>query len=231
MDVAGHRILLFGDSLSAGAATPGTRALDWLTRAGAAATRVDARVGRSAHNFYAREDHAALLRADVAWRPTIVVVWLGTNDIGLNLEVDEARLAAIRDTFAGARVVALTPPLFPAVPRLRDGRDDVVAMIRRTFPEVIDVGPLTPVQGRSSDGIHFTAAGAELLSVQIARALLALEDPPQPGRWRAPVCIGALTVAGALAWLVARRELLRQRATSSPRSRSSSPARPSPSPA
>lgn len=205
-DAANQRILLFGDSLSHGARSPGGYMLRALRAAGAVATRVDARVGRSAHSFFQREDHGQLLAADVAWRPTIAIVWLGTNDIGLNLDADAAALTRIRDALGadGARVVAITPPTFPSVPRLRDGRAAVEAMIRAVFgTEVVDAGPVTPTKGRAADGVHFTSAGARVLGDALAAALA----PPRAASVAGPLSLVALglTLGGGAIWVLLRR--------------------------
>lgn len=204
-DATNQRILLFGDSLSSGERSPGGYMLRALRAAGAAATRVDARVGRSAHNFFRREDHARLLAADVAWRPTIAIVWLGTNDIGLDLDTDAAALARIRDVLGaeGARVVAVTPPAFPTVPRLRDGRAAVEAMIRAVFTEVADAGPVTPTKGRTADGVHFTSAGARVLGSALAQVLA----PSRAASVAGPLSIAALglLLGGGAIWTLLHR--------------------------
>lgn len=105
MNVAGERILIFGDSLSHSGPDAGPTIID--VRAGdrsgtapalssapgavmaahlledlqAQAVRIDARVGRSARSFFINEDASNLIANDVAFRPTKIVIMLATNDI------------------------------------------------------------------------------------------------------------------------------------------------------
>lgn len=204
-DVRGKRLLLFGDSLSASPAAPGQV---MASRLGAAAVRVDARVGRSANNFYAREDHEALIAADLAWRPDVVIVWLGTNDIGLSMSVDGARMAQIQRELGagGAEVWALGPPAFPKTgegSRLEAGAPAVVAMMASVFRgRFIDIrgasAPMAPAgqNGRAADGIHFTAAGGEALGARLAQIVHMIPEISPPG---ALVAVGLALVAVAYA--------------------------------
>lgn len=237
MDVKGQRILIFGDSLTArnGApaqvdvteplprtsSSPGDLLASWLLAAGAAAVRLDARVGRSAWNFWQREDTKALLAGDLAWRPTLVIVWLGTNDIGLNLTKDRQALERIRDAFTavGAKVIGIGPPAF-AIAHLAEGTPAVLEMHRRVFgPAVIDARPLSQdlLTGgaRTGDGVHFTAAGASALAPRLAQAVLALTDVPlrpskiwKPLGWGFGITLGLGAVVGGLVWVSRRRTQL-----------------------
>lgn len=237
MDVKGQRILIFGDSLTARnsapaqvdvteplprtSSSPGDLLASWLLAAGAAAVRLDARVGRSAWNFWQREDAKALLAGDLAWRPTLVIVWLGTNDIGLNLTKDRQALEQIRDAFTavGAKVIGVGPPAF-AIARLTEGTPAVLEMHRRVFgPAVIDARPLSQdlLTGgaRTGDGVHFTAAGASALAPRLAQAVLALTDVPlrpskiwKPLGWGFGITLGLGAVVGGLVWVSRRRTQL-----------------------
>jgi len=197
-DVRGKKIAIVGDSLSSGQFSPGAVMASNLK--GAAAVKINARVGRSANNFYGREDHAAQLADLRAWEPDIVIVVLGTNDIGLNMKVDGQKMAALRDGLAagGADVWAFGPPSFPAG-REREGAPAVKAMMSKVFTgRFIDLQPLTAdlttSAHRTSDGIHFTAAGGRATGERMAEAFIAKKDLSGVG-------IALALVAGLAAYL------------------------------
>lgn len=172
----GQRIVIFGDSLSEGAASPGGSFGESLRQAGAEVL-INARRGRSAWNFYKLEDAAAQFAEIRAFEPTLAVVVLGTNDIGLSLSSDLQRMLQIRDALraAGADVWAFGPPSFPSAQRAA-GADGVFSMMRAAFADrLIDLRPLTvdqtsPSSGRASDGVHFTAAGGRVAGERMAQA-------------------------------------------------------------
>ncbi len=151
---------------------PGALLAQNLLAAGASAARTDARVGRSAYNFWNREHAADLIAADRAWRPDLVIVSLGTNDIGLNLTADHNAMQKIKDAFAPVEVFAIGPPSFP------DGRDTqpVVDMMKLVFgaDHFIDARIVTPVGAgvRTGDGVHFTTAGAKVYAEGLTRSVL-----------------------------------------------------------
>jgi lysophospholipase L1-like esterase len=188
----GQRVLIFGDSLShrgsreapvqvevregssRTSSVPGDLLASYLLEAGASAARLDAKVSRSAYNFFRIENANTLLAADQAWKPTLAIIFLGTNDLGLNMDIDAQSMAKIRDAFraVGADVWAIGPPMF-AAEKYSSKAPEVVAMMKRVFGEnrFIDARPLTTdltVIGRSSDGVHFTSLGAKTLASRLA---------------------------------------------------------------
>ena len=204
--VDGERILIVGDSLShpgsdtgptiidldgdpgsasssAPGAVLGARLLAGTDTSGqrANAVRLNARVGRSARSFLFREDAASLIARDKAWKPTKVIVMLGTNDIDRGvgataLGQTKDALAQIRDMYRamGAEVVAIGPPAFRNAKYTR-GAPAMLAALRDVFgaDRVLDAQPLTSGAARSDDGVHFTQAGAALAGKQLAQALTA----------------------------------------------------------
>ena len=192
----GARVLIFGDSMShAGedadpaiatvtqgsnrAAMPGDLLASLLLEGGASAAQIDAKIGRSAYNFWRIEPTSTLLAQDLAFQPTIAIVFLGTNDLGLDMGVDATSMAAIRDQLAqsGAEIWAIGPPSF-ADATMQSQTDAVVAMMKQVFgsSRFIDFRPLTSdilttAQGRASDGVHFGAStGAPIVAKRLATA-------------------------------------------------------------
>lgn len=213
MNVRGERIIVFGDSTSHHGADnapeiwdvdtgsgrvsgqPGDLLASMLAEQGAAAVRVNARVGRSAHNFFGREDVTSLLGSDQAFAPTKVLVILGTNDMGLNLEVDGAEMEKLRDFYKGlgAEVWAVGPWAY-ASEQLNQQAEPVVSMMQDVFgSRFIDPRPVTAVVGRARDGIHFGGEAAR----QTADALLPLVMSSSTGvgtMWA--IGLGVLAVIG-----------------------------------
>lgn len=202
--VAGKRILVFGDSLthrgrnSAPSAvdvisadpmrnsSPGDLLASWFVKAGAAHVRINAKVGRSASNFFSSEPGAQILKDEVDRKPDLVFVFLGTNDIGLDQTKDGKRLMQIRAAFAevGAEIWCIGPPSFPPSSKTRSGLNrnaGTIAVLnteRAVFgaAKVIDTRALTSdiltaKSGRAGDGIHFAPAGAKLFARRLAQKL------------------------------------------------------------
>lgn len=206
MNVRGKRVLIIGDSLShrggssapvvydvregtnRTSSVPGDLLGSFLLEAGAAAVRVDAKVSRSAWNFFRVEDGHALLRADQAWKPQIVIVLLGTNDLGLSMTKDAEAMGIIRNAFTaiGAEVWAVGPPSFISAKYTAE-TPAVMQMLQNVFGKayVIDARPLTSdltKAGRAGDGVHFAATGAKTFATRLAQVLLRT----QPGQIPSP---------------------------------------------
>jgi lysophospholipase L1-like esterase len=203
--VAGKRVVIFGDSLSSGAASPGGVLGHHLTANGAT-VKINARVGRSAYNFYGREDTVGQFRELDTFAPHIAIVELGTNDIGLSLGIDQAKMTQLRDSLArvgATEVWAIGPPSF-ADAALERGAGSVVDMMRRVFDKFIDARPLTAdmrTSGRSGDGVHFTKDGGAILGARLAGAFLGAKSIP------VPLVVIAAGAVGALVYLRSRRHI------------------------
>jgi lysophospholipase L1-like esterase len=192
MDFHGERVLVFGDSLSASPSSPGGVLGDLLRRDGAV-VKIDAFSGRSAYNFFStREPYAAKLASDRNFKPTIVIVFLGTNDVasGVGATKDEPFMRQIHDAFPGAQKIAIGPPAF-TTPRadLNTKSQPIVDMMSRVFGSgFVDARPLTPVGGRT-DGVHFSSTGAVAFAGAIHGHLtkksggLAAHGGPNIGSW------------------------------------------------
>lgn len=189
--VAALRVLLIGDSHSHHGEdadpnvaeissfpkgdSPGSQMLGWLLQAGAGGARVDAKIGRSAYSLFRSEQGDALLAADRAWNPDLVIVMLGTNDLGLDVGVDKTYMQRIRDSFPGAEIWGIGPPDF-ADPTLHAQTAAIVGMMRDVFgPRFIDARPMTQdylTQYRTSDGVHFYGQGADVFGYRLAAGLV-----------------------------------------------------------
>lgn len=195
MDISGERILIFGDSLSHPgsdsapyiqavtqdsnrvSSAPGDLLASMLLEQGATAAQIDARIGRSAINFWDREDTASLIAADAAFQPTKVIVMLGTNDIGRDLGATQQAMTRIRDTYEnmGADVWAIGPMTYvPPADNLNAGAPDVLTVMQSVFgaDKTIDAQPLAALEGRTGDGVHFTYAAALPTAQALAQALV-----------------------------------------------------------
>lgn len=238
MNIRGERILILGDSLSAlppyttaqptivdlhpgtTATSPGGILGKTLLAAGAQAVRVNARVGRSAISFINLENGLSQIANDLSqFRPTKVIIFLGTNDIDRGTTPDAlARTAtsmrAIRDAFklARAEVVALGPPSYDN-PKYTAGAPAVLATMQNVFgaDRTLDLQPITPMAERTGDGVHFTAAGAQDVVPEIYGHLVTLGPSSSMGTstgvkiaWGVAGVVGFIGVTG-LALYVAKQ--------------------------
>lgn len=195
MNARGERILIFGDSLThhghdsgpevwnvdtgsmRSSSAPGDLLASLLAEQGAAAVRTNARVSRSAWNFWNREAAGQLIAADIAWKPTKVIVMLGTNDVGLDPQKDRDAFTAIREAYrkAGAEVWAIGPFISNKPPA---GIETVVQTMSSVFGmRFIDGRPLSELAQRAGDGLHYTTNGARTLALTLADTLLRKTSP------------------------------------------------------
>lgn len=219
------KILILGDSLSTGTTSPGG-VLGAKLRASGYDVAVNGKVSRSAVNFWSGtngENGAAVVAGLAAARPDIVIVMLGTNDLGLNATADQAAFARIAAAFNGAELWAVGPPAF-ARADLTNKAPAVYETLVRVFGRgrVIDWRPLTADivsegQGRSKDGVHFARLGAAVAGGRLADAWLRARGdapaapPPAAGVawWPVPAAAAAAAVLIAgVAWVMRRRRLL-----------------------
>jgi len=207
MKISGERIIIFGDSLSHHGddnapeiwdvdqgssritSQPGDLLASLLAEQGAV-VRIDANVGRSAHNFWYQPhprfqftDPQDLFASDRLFAPTLVFVMLGTNDIGLNLAIDAQDMQRIRDAYLrmGARDVwAIGPPIF-ANASMNAQAEPVYGMLRNVFgaDHVIDARPLSSTTNRARDGVHFQPASAANFAYGLLDAI-ATQGPSVP---------------------------------------------------
>lgn len=205
MNIRDRRVLIFGDSLSHRGGTaspnvvevressgrnssPGDLLASRLLEAGASAARLNAKVGRSAYSFFKSEQSNALIAADRFWlgNDGVVIIMLGTNDLGFSPAANQAAFARLCDAFAGYEIWVVGPPSF-ARQDLMSKTDAVVATQRTVFGEgrVLDSRPLTSDLTeanvtRTSDGVHFTTSGSRTWAERTSKALLSqADDAPQ----------------------------------------------------
>jgi lysophospholipase L1-like esterase len=226
MNVRGERILIFGDSLTAHSSAtpaiwevnagssrvssvPGDLLGSLLMEQGAAAVRTDGRVSRSARNFWEREAAQPILSADAGWGPTKVVIMLGTNDVGMDPAKTRQGMMALRDVFktAGAEVWAIGPFHSSKPPA---GVAAVVAIMQDVFGvRFLDGRPFSELAQHSSDGLHYTAAGARTLALALADGLVSKAGPAKLFGTAAIGLLGALAAVGAgMLWMRRDRPLL-----------------------
>lgn len=197
MNIRGERVIIFGDSLSKHAhdsspeiwdanvgsarqsSAPGDLLASLLLEQGAQAARVNARVGRSAWNFWQREPVQQLIASDAAFRPTRVLVMLGTNDADSGVAPDKDREAfqAIKDQYTamGAEVYAIGPFLSS----IDAGKvEQTVQVMKSVFGmRFIDGRPLSQLAQRAGDGVHYTQVGARTLALALADAVMSKISP------------------------------------------------------
>lgn len=183
------RVLIFGDSLShrgsdsgptvqngianidRNVSAPGDLFASYLLQyGGAKSVRIDAKVGRSAYNFFTtREPWQALLENDIEYKPNIVFIILGTNDLNMGLGPSKTKFELLRSYFkTSPTIIAVGPPSFASTSKMNSA-EGVVTMLKSVFgaDSVIDSRPLTTdltQQGRTGDKVHFTPAGAQLFA-------------------------------------------------------------------
>jgi hypothetical protein len=223
VNIQSERILLLGDSLSHHgsdaepeiwlvdtdsqrvSAQPGDLLASMLIEAGADAVQIDANVGRSAINFWAGnarfQFHTAadLIAADQAFAPTKLVVFLGTNDLGMDPDLDAHGFQAILDAFPNVEAWAIGPPIFGSA-AMNMQAEQVYQTLRNVFGQdrVIDARPLSTIDGRAGDGVHFLPASAAYL----ASGLLGQLQSSLSFGWTkiAMIGLGVLGLIGAGLW-------------------------------
>lgn len=217
MNARGERILIFGDSLTQHASGqnpiwgvnagsgrsssgPGDLLASLLLDQGAQAVRTNALVSRSAVNFWTREPAAELVARDLAWRPTKIVVVLGTNDVGLGRAADEAAFRRLVGAYqpSGAEIWAIGPFTNRQTSGTPQAQELVVQTMRRVFGRrFIDGRPISTMIAPGADGIHYAAPAAKQLALSMADALL---SKSANGPWWGLAIGAAVVVGGLLAW-------------------------------
>lgn len=225
MNVRGERIIVFGDSTShhgsdnapeiwdvdqgsgRSSGQPGDLLASLLKEQGAEAVRVNARVSRSAPNFFGREDYQGLFNSDRQFGPTKVVIILGTNDLHVSRAIDEAAMRQIVGFYEGlgAEVWGVGPWMYANESLNRDA-EPVIEMQKQIFGgRFIDPRPITAVVGRSSDGVHFGGEASRQTALGLADLLLSTSSPKN---WM-PIAVGAAIVVGlGLVWSYWRQRKL-----------------------
>lgn len=197
LDVRGKRVLIFGDSLThrgareapdgvtvtegilRSSSSPGDLLASQALVSGASAARINGRVSRSAWSFLTKEAAASIIAQELAWKPDVVIIMLGTNDLGLTAASNQRYFTQLRAAFAanGAEVWGIGPPAFADV-ELAAQADAVTGVERSVYgARFLDLRPLTEaykVFGRASDGVHFTSLSAPLIASAIAKTLFGL---------------------------------------------------------
>ena len=238
-DPTAERILIIGDSMTHrdpdngpvqldissddSPTNPGDILATYLLANGAAAVRTDSKVGRSAYSFFHSEDGNSLMASDLAdFQPTQVIVFLGTNDLGLGMVPDGQAMQAIHDTFAPtAQLWAIGPPTLvgspahPANDVSNAQSQAVVDMMTGIFgaDRFIDARPLTAdivTYGRARDGVHFSGQGSIDFAQRLLSALQAsssLSFSNLFSYFTAPVIAGVSIVVmmAVLAWKHSKR--------------------------
>jgi lysophospholipase L1-like esterase len=226
--------------------TPGQFLAKRLEALGTAPVRIQAKGGRAATYFLKHEGGRAVLEQEIrAHRPDIAVMILGTNDLGWSEATNRAAFQTIRDLFRehGIRIFHIGPPAFVDRLRVCVKRENKRCVKRgQTFnaaaaarvvkpgqelfgSDFLDARPMTkdivePVQGRSSDLVHFKLSGAKLWADRMAAALQTAVAPPaaekparRPRRAAAflggfGVALGVVAVTGGVLWVIERRRAL-----------------------
>jgi lysophospholipase L1-like esterase len=122
------------------------------------------------------------LYAELLGRADQMLVFLGTNDIGMVNALTKRNLrGASRELLDRANerrvdFIALGPPAFPSRPSLDEGaRAGLEGMQEALGRRVIDLRPLTFDLARTKDGVHFPATSARILAERIRDELLGVK--------------------------------------------------------
>ena len=210
MRVAGKRVHVVGSS-SVGEGGTGTlgKTLEPALRAlGASAVSFDAKSGRGlagdAGNRLAgtAAQRQAFAEALATAKPDVVLVVLGGNPSGSDAQLTEAlHFVSTAVAATRAKLLWLGPPVYRDPTAMA-----VTEQYERLAPPVLGATyrsslPYTdPTAGRTTDGVHFTAAGAYTWARGILHELDAAGGHPL--RW---LLVGAAAAAGAGALLLRRR--------------------------
>lgn len=174
------RVLIFGDSLTHhgednspemydvkeddSAEQPGDILGHLLVKRGYQ-VRLDANVGRSFYNFWkapgGRQYHSAddLIKADLDFQPNMVIIMLGTNDLGLGAKLDLDAMIRLRDVFEGIEIIVVGPPTY-VYDNDNYHAKQVYKSLDDVFNRVIDARPISSKSGRTKDGQHFGLGAA-----------------------------------------------------------------------
>ncbi len=234
MKARGERIIIVGDSLShpgpdaaptiqeirqgssRASSAPGDLLGSLLLEQGAEAVRVNAKVGRSAISLLGSEPASSLFAADHLFKPTKVVVMLGTNDAERDLAKTEASMATIRDAYRklGAEVWAIGPMAYVGRGAYLNAKAaQVFEAMQRVFgaARTIDARPLSSDAFRAGDGIHFTQDGARAVAPRLAQALLSANalSITKP-MITAAIGFASVFMLGLAAWWYRRRQSVSQ---------------------
>jgi lysophospholipase L1-like esterase len=228
MDIAQKRILIVGDSMSADAQSPGAYLAAQLKDRGAAATSIDAKVGRSAVSYLSLENGAQVLANEIkSFKPDIGIIVLGTNDLSRSVTKTEAAFTTLRDAFLAYNIPVLFigPPLFVGSVKDQDlGKsynelaNATIAAAQRVFGlGFIDARPmttdlLTTAQGRAGDLVHFTSKAAQIWGTRMADAIFSLSAARTKRGFLPQIAFGwgILSATAILGVIIARRDLLRR---------------------
>jgi lysophospholipase L1-like esterase len=233
------QVLILGDSLSDGTdgkpgtygvpptppRTPGQFLAQSLEQQGAKPVRIQAKLSRSAYHFVAYQDGLRILADEIAnFRPDVVFIILGTNDLNLGEAPTRAAFMKIKAVLDEAKIPVyhVGPPSFAGSLVDREGTSyntlaEKVVMIGRDLfgARFIDARPMTidtvtVAQGRSGDLVHFTASGAQRWAGRLSAALtntlagaqrLAVAPLGNVARLAGGfVIVGGLATAGLLAY-------------------------------
>jgi acyl-CoA thioesterase I len=174
-------LVVFGNSLSAGQGLDAGQSFPDHLQEKLDAERYSWRVVNLGISGNTTEEGAARIDSALALKPAIVVLELGGNDglRGLPLAVTRKNLATMIESFqnAGARVVLAgmsLPPNYGAdyIKDFEKLYKDLAAHYRLTFIPFLLADIVTPdLRYLQRDGIHPTAAGAEIVSGTVFRAV------------------------------------------------------------